>query len=336
MGRVPYLRPLRIRIVHPERGGLPTGNQVTAQRWGAILRELGHTVTAHGAWTGQPCDLLVALHARKSHRSIARFRRAHPDRPLVVALTGTDLYRDVRSSRQARASLDCASRLVVLQPRGVEALPPAYRAKAHVIRQSARRPPHLPGPRRGVFQVCVLAHLRGVKDPFRVARAARLLPPSSKMHIVHAGAALDPGMARTARAEEAASPRYHWAGPLSRARALRLLTRSRLLVITSRLEGGANVLVEALACRVPVITSRIDGVIGTLGEGYPGYFPVGGTRALARLLRRFETDTRFRAVLTRQCRRVAPLVAPAHERRGWRTLLEALGRHGVGTSGRAG
>lgn len=317
---------MRIRIVQPEPRRLTTGNSVTAQRWAAILRGLGHRVAAGGEWTDQPCDLLVALHARKSHASIARFREAHPDRPLVVALTGTDLYRDVRSSKQAQASLAWASRLVVLQPRGVAALPVHYRAKARVIRQSAHGPHLLTAPRRDRLQVCILSHLRRVKDPFRAARAARLLPASSRIQIVHAGAALDPGMAAKARAHEGVNARYRWVGALAHAQALQLLRQSRLLVLTSRLEGGANVVAEALACGVPILSSRIDGILGTLGGSYPGYFRVGHTRGLTRLLRRFETDVSFGRALVGHCRRLLPLVTPGRERHSWETLLKGL-RH---------
>jgi putative glycosyltransferase (TIGR04348 family) len=326
VGGIPHLRPLRIRIVQPEVGRLTTGNSVTAQRWAGILRDLGHRVALGSEWTGQPCDLLVALHVRKSHASIARFREAHPDRPLVVALTGTDLYHEVRSSKQAQASLACASRLVVLQPRGVAVLPAKYRGKTRVIRQSARCPNGLPAPRRDPLQVGVLAHLRRVKDPFRAARAARLLPEASRIRILHAGGALEPGMTAKARAHEALGRRYRWVGALSRAQALRLLARSRLLVLTSRLEGGANVVAEALACGVPILSSRIDGILGTLGGNYPGYFRVGDTRGLARLLRRFEADASFRGALARHCCRLKPLVHPARERRSWEALLKGLRR----------
>jgi glycosyltransferase involved in cell wall biosynthesis len=160
-----------------------------------------------------------------------------------------------------------------------------------------------------------------VKDPLRAAMASGRLPASSRIRVVHLGAALDPRLARRARVETARNPRYRWLGAKPRHAALRLLARCRLLVLTSRLEGGANAVSEAIVCGVPVISSRIAGSVGLLGESYPGYFPPGDTRALARLLARFESDKRFRAVLTARCRRLRPVFAPARERAAWRTLL---------------
>jgi glycosyltransferase involved in cell wall biosynthesis len=205
------------------------------------------------------------------------------------------------------------------------ALPRAVRAKARVIRQSAVRPAGRVARRRDVFEVCVLAHLRPVKDPLRTARAARRLPPSSRLRVLHAGAALDADSSARARAEARTNPRYAWLGPLPPTAARRLLARCRLLVLTSRLEGGANAVSEALACRVPVVSSRIDGSVGILGAGYPGFFEAGDTGGLAALLRRAESDTRFYRGLLSRCRRLAPLIDPAAERRAWRSLLRGLG-----------
>ncbi len=317
---------MRVALVSPGRPGLDTGNQVTARRWGGLLRKLGHRVTIQPEYDGRAADVLVALHARKSFPSVVRFRRARPGRPVVVALTGTDLYGDLRTSARARRSLEIADRLVLLQPAGLDELPPALRAKARVIHQSATRPRGRVPSQKEEFEVVVLAHLRPVKDPLRAAAAAGLRPASSRLRVLHAGAALTPQAARAARREQARNPRYRWLGPLPRGRALRLLARSRALVVSSEIEGGANVVSEALACAVPILCSRIPGSIGILGPDHPGYFEVGDTEGLAALLARAEEDPAFLADLRRRGRSLATLVSPARERESWRRLLRELSR----------
>jgi glycosyltransferase involved in cell wall biosynthesis len=170
----------------------------------------------------------------------------------------------------------------------------------------------------------VLGHLRPVKDPFRTAEAARLLPPESKVRVVHIGAPIAPGMAERAREESRTNPRYRWLGEMPQARAIRRLAACRALVLTSFSEGGANVLGEAICSGVPVLSSKISGVIGTLGPRYPGYFRAGDTRALARLMRRFEADAGFRRELLRRCRALRPLFRPSLEQASWRALLAEL------------
>jgi putative glycosyltransferase (TIGR04348 family) len=296
---------------------------VTAERWARLLRELGHRATVEPAYAGGPCDLLVALHARRSARSVARSRRVAPDRPVVLALTGTDLYADLRRSRSARRALAAADVLLVLQPLARRAVPAAHRDRVVVVLQSVRPVRRAPRKARG-FRVCVLGHLRPVKDPFRAALAARRLPAASRVRVVHAGAALTRAMARRARAEEARNPRWRWRGDLPRTAALRLLSGSRLAVLSSRSEGGANVIGEALVHGVPLLASRIPGSVGLLGARWPGWFPAGDTAALAARMRRAETDPRFLARLSRAGRRLAPRFSPARERRAWRDLLRRL------------
>jgi glycosyltransferase involved in cell wall biosynthesis len=139
--------------------------------------------------------------------------------------------------------------------------------------------------------------------------------------VTHLGAALSKAMAVRARMEMHRNRRYRWLGEVPRAKALRILARSHLLVLTSLLEGGANVVSEALAAGVPIVSSRIAGSIGILGLDYPGYFPVGDTRALATMLVRAECDRQFYRSLKDHCRRQARLVAPSRERRAWEQLM---------------
>ena len=306
-----------IHIVTPAPRGSRRGNRVTADRYAALLRDLGHRVTV--GTRERDCELLFALHARKSAAAVRRFRRAHPGRPIVLVLTGTDLY-----GARALPALALATRLVVLQPLGIRALPPRFRGRAVPIIQSAVAPPARPDRRR--FLVCSLGHLRPVKDPFRVAYAVRSLPRASRIEVRQAGGAYTRAMAARARAEMRRNPRYRWLGDLSRSRAQALLAKSHLLVLTSRLEGGANVICEALASGVPVIASDIDGSRGLLGDRYPGCFPVGDTRALRALLLRAERDPEFFARLRGALAARARLVAPARERGALAALLAAVVR----------
>src|SRR5436190_2533188 len=101
----------RLFIVTPAGAGLRNGNRHTALRWATLLRSAGHRVSIDVAWNDQPCDALIALHARRSHESIARFSTTK--KPLIVTLTGTDLYRDLPDSAEARKSLELAHRVTI-------------------------------------------------------------------------------------------------------------------------------------------------------------------------------------------------------------------------------
>ncbi len=314
---------MKILLATPAPRGSHKGNRVTALRWAGHLRALGHQVTVAEAWDGQPCDLLIALHATKSHPSVVRYRERLPRAPLVVGLAGTDLYQDLPASAEARHSLELATRLTVLQPLGFAALPAEVRHKTRAIIQSARPARPAPAP-EGELRLCLLAHVRAVKDAFLAAEAMRRLPPRSRAVLLHLGAALDPGAEAQARREMATSPRYRWLGERRRCEALATLAGSALLVVTSRLEGGANVVSEALASHVPVLSTRVDGSVGVLGPDYPGFFPVGDAGALAALVLRAEEDAAFLADLRAHVDRARPLVEPARERAAWRSLLAEL------------
>ena len=318
----PAVSPLRIVIVTPAAPGSRHGNRATALRWARHLHALGHKTQVALEWDGREADILIALHARRSHAALRAWKTKHPQRPLVLVLTGTDLYRDIRENAEARASLRLADRMVVLQPSGLDELDAAQRAKTHVIFQSVR-PVKRQAPPRSYFLVTVIGHLREEKDPFRAALALAHMPAHA-LGVVQLGQAMAPEMARQARALMRAEPRYRWLGELDHAGAMRWLARSHAMVISSRMEGGAHVVSEAIAAGVPVIASAIPGNIGLLGEDYPGYYPFGDEAALAALLARAQSEPRWLAALAKAVKAQRREVDPAAEREAIAGLIADL------------
>lgn len=312
---------MRIVLITPYLQAARNGNAHTADRWRRFLSQAGHHVDMALSWDGRPADLMIALHARRSHDSIARFAARFPQRPLVLVLTGTDLYRDIHSDESARHSLALAHQIVVLQEQGIMELDEAHRAKARVIYQSA---PVLAPARKPVrsFDICVVSHLREEKDPFRAALATQFLPDDSHIRIRHVGGPLQEGMEREARDIEAVCPRWRWLGAMTHGETRRLIARGHLLVLASRMEGGANVICEALTSGTPVLASRVAGNVGMLGENYAGYFPLGDEAALAGLMSRAETSPAFYRRLVEQCTARAPLFTPDREAAAVRSLVE--------------
>jgi putative glycosyltransferase (TIGR04348 family) len=320
---------MNIVLITPARSQSRSGNRTTAARWARILRALGHRVRVATEYRGERADAMIALHAWRSAGAIGRFHALYPDRPLVVALTGTDIYDFIdRDPARTLPSLDVADRLVALQGLARKRLPARYRDKFRVIHQSAATISRARRSAGRIFDVAVIAQLREVKDPLRAAEAARRLPERSRVRIVHLGAAETATWVERAKAEMTINPRYVWRGERPAADVRRLLGRARALVLSSLNEGGANVVSEAVAAGVPILASRIDGSVGLLGRDYPGYFPVGDTAALARLLRRIETDARFRARLHDAVRRRAHLFSAEREKAAWKALLRELAPEG--------
>jgi putative glycosyltransferase (TIGR04348 family) len=290
---------------------------VTALRWAALLRQLGFAPFVATSWTGRPARALLALHAQKSAAAVSAFAAAHPDRPIVVLLAGTDIYPEFRPDAATRRCLGQATRIVALQPEARSVLPPTLAAKVRVIPQSATAVPAA-RPAQGL-RACVLAHLRPVKDPLLPARAVALLPPDFDVQVTLAGRALAPELAAAATA--ARGPRFRWLGELPRRAARELLAQSHLCLVPSLGEGGANVVSEAIAAGTPVLASAIPGNTGLLGSDWPGLFPPGDAAALAELLRRAAVSPAFLADLRARTAALQPMVAPAREREALRQLL---------------
>lgn len=290
---------MRILIVTPAKAGSRHGNRNTATRWARLLRASAHEVAivVEATQAVGTYDLMIALHARRSAASIALWK-SNPQRPLILALTGTDLYRDIRTDPAAQQSMHLADAMIVLQAEGLNELAPALRAKTHVVHQSVHAVQRADPPTKYCL-ISVIGHLRDEKDPLRAAYALRHVPAQSRIGVVQLGGALDEVLAREAREIAAQDRRYRWLGELAHGDAMRWLARSQAMVISSRMEGGAHVVSEAIACGVPVLASRIPGNVGLLGPDYAGYFTLEDAAGLARLMLRIETDKRFVLTLER-------------------------------------
>ena len=309
-----------IVLVSPAMREANNGNWHTAQRWSKFLS--GHCDTALvKSWppaggcsaAAHAPQAMIALHARRSAESIHAWAKTCPDKPLIVVLTGTDLYRDIQHDAAAQKSLALASHLVVLQEAGLQALPEQWRGKARVIFQSASalKPARKSSQR---FRAVMVGHLRAEKDPFTFMQAAARVQDQA-IYFDQIGDALEPEFSKRADQTHQQNPHYRWLGGLPRAETRQRIKRAHVLVNCSVMEGGAHVVLEAVQSSTPVLASHISGNVGMLGEGYGGYFPVGDAGALARLVRRCAAEPEFLALLQSQCSRRAPLFAPDAERR---------------------
>jgi putative glycosyltransferase (TIGR04348 family) len=248
------------------------------------------------------------------------FHKHYLDKPIVLVLTGTDLYRDMAMHGEVIRSMEIADKLIVLQSAALESIPLHLRHKAQVIYQSVSVyiAPSIASPD---FQVTVIGHLREEKDPFCIARSLPFIPADSKISVLHLGMAMNEQMERTAWEYNENLKRYQWIGELSHADALKMLSKSCLLVISSRMEGGAHVVSEAIALGVPVIASDIPGNRGLLGDDYLGYYPVGNEAALASLLYRCETMPDFYSALKKQIDIRKDLISPQREMQSIQELI---------------
>lgn len=318
-------------IVTPALAAANNGNWQTAQRWARLLQP-AYRVRLTDRWVHGDEAMMIALHARRSAASMEAWHAAHPDRPLALVLTGTDLYRDIDIDAQALHSLTLADALVVLNERGADQLPVALRGKAHVVLQSCTaRLPMTRTPRH--LRALMVGHLREEKDPRTYWRAAERLAARTDIRLDHVGDALDPALGAEATALAARLPRFQWLGGLPHAAVRRRIQAAHLLVHASRMEGGAHVVIEAIRSGTPVLASRIDGNLGLLGSGYGGVFDVGDDAALATLIARARDDLDMLPKLWAQLAPRAALFAPAAERAALHQLVGSLmARHPTGSS----
>jgi putative glycosyltransferase (TIGR04348 family) len=308
-----YCLKSKIVLVSPAEAQANNGNWHTAHRWAKFLS--GHcdiAIVQRYSDAGDKPDAMIALHARRSAPSIHAWAARYPAKPLIVVLTGTDLYRDIQIDSDAQESLRLATHLVVLQEAGLAALPTDVQHKAHVIFQSAPRlKPSMKSARR--FSAVMVGHLRDEKDPLTFMQAARLC--AGAVHFDHIGDGLDALLAGAARRTAIQTKHYRWLGGLPNAQTRQRIKRAHVLVNSSLMEGGAHVILEAVQSGTPVLASRISGNVGMLGADYAGYFEVGDAAGLAALVKRCAAEPAFLAQLQSQCAERAELFEPAAEKR---------------------
>lgn len=311
---------MQLIMVTPAKPGSKAGNRATAERWKGLLESGGqHTVEVVTEYRGEPCDALIALHAWRSVDAVRAFRAAWPAKPLIVALTGTDIYRHQDEyPEETRYSMAEADALIGLHDLVGQDIPETLSDKLVTLRQSADGPECFParagGSTHNRFTVCVIGHLREEKDSLRAAMAARLLAADSRLQVVSAGKAHNEEWQRLAEQEMIDNPRFQWLGELDKTGTRQLMANSQLMVISSVMEGGANVVSEACRAGLPVIASDIPGNVGLLGEDYPGYFPAGDERALAELLYQVEKQPEFLDRLKSRVGELAGRFVPEKER----------------------
>jgi len=322
-------------LVTPYLAASNNGNWRTAARWARLLSPHYRVIVQAAtepvdSRRAAGADVMIALHARRSHAAIAAWRRLRPDRPHAVVLTGTDLYRDwPAGDADTRDAMDHADTLFVLQDDALAQLTPVLQRRARVIFQSARALQPWRNKRDDRLHCILVAHLREEKDPATAFAAWRALPHDLPATLTVIGAALDPALGQAANELAAADSRVQWLGPRAHPWTRQAIKRAHVLVVPSRMEGGANVVVEAVTAGTAVLGSRMSGNVGMLGRDYEGWFDVGNAAALAALVIRCAGERPFLHRLERQCRSRAPLFSPAAEatalRAGVKSMLDARG-----------
>jgi len=316
---------MKINLITPAKKFSKNGNRATALRWARILRDLGHRVDISVNYDGKKTDLMIALHAWRSAGSIKNYKNFYPDGPLIVALTGTDINSYIHSDPlPTMSSMEYADFLICLHDIVVDITPKQFHEKLRVIYQSAPALSQEKNLRKSYFDICLIGHLRDVKDPLRGAFAIRDLPKNSRLRLIHLGKAHNKAWEKKALTEMKRNPRYLWKGEKAGWEVRKEFSRTNLMLISSTSEGGANVVSEALVAGVPVIASRVNGNIGMLGKDYLGFYSVGDEKALRDLLIKCENDYGFLSELTKSCRVRAKLFNASEEKFRWKKLLSEV------------
>jgi glycosyltransferase involved in cell wall biosynthesis len=182
-----------------------------------------------------------------------------------------------------------------------QALAPGDRGKIHTIRMGVDLERFAPSAerRRDGADVSVLCLGRLVERKghrFLIEAIAGL----EGVELVIAGEGPERGSLEALVTSLGVSDRVEFAGVVGQDEALDLYHRADLFCLASLAEGLPTVLIEAMACGVPVVSTRIDGVPELISDGEDGLLcEAGDPGALAAPLRRLAADAGERQRLGR-------------------------------------
>jgi glycosyltransferase involved in cell wall biosynthesis len=147
------------------------------------------------------------------------------------------------------------------------------------------------------FDIITLARLTPQKDIPTLLRAFRdVLDAEPRARLIVLGEGPDAAALRDLARELGVEHATEWRGWIP---PYAVLARSDVFVLSSRYEGFANVIVEAMACGVPVVSTDCpSGPSEILAGGEYGLLvPVGDSRALATAVLRLRDDAALRDAL---------------------------------------
>lgn len=159
----------------------------------------------------------------------------------------------------------------------------------------------------------VLADLDSNENPLLTARAASMLPATSRVAVHHGGRAIDDDVLLDASAEASSNPRYIWHGALNANAALELLASAHVIACTSVADGPIAAR-AGIALGVPVICTRVSAHLDLFGDDHPGLFAAGDHLAVSTMLDWLEISPVAVTDLARRSSERQHLITPASVR----------------------
>lgn len=269
---------MRIALISPYSTGPLRGNIITVDRISRFLRQIEVETLV------LPVDVLSAPEMERQIRSFAphvihsfhahycggraRYLAARLNLPVVLTITGSDLYDPVmRNHSDTVRAIRAAQAVVCFGDREAAELAEHFPSVADhivVIPQGVERLPVAAsdsfGVAEGAFVLLVPAALRPVKQiEFPLKELAPLMSRLPAVQLVIAGGIIDQDYAATIRTLVCDTPYAVWLGEIPRKQMGALYRRADVVLNCSRSESMPNTLLEAMALSRPVLANDIPG-----------------------------------------------------------------------------